>query len=194
MGRGFVPYLGQHQSLQLWRFSSPLESPKIRFSQPGRGKKNKKGEADKMKWNVLYKEQGSTADLWDVSSGGGDCGATARLRGNSLGHRCAIFVIWHIVCHLRKRPKKKKGRVNNYSFLYRDCELSAASCWLWSPWPVQPRLASSTELISPLHANWLPIAETGLDWAGPGAPYLWRLIDEGLGWDDRDLCGGDATG
>ena len=93
-----------------------------------------------------------------------------------------------------KDQKKKKGRVNNYSFLYRDSELSDASCWLWSPWPGHPRPASSTELISPLHANWLPIADTGLDWAGPGAPYLWRLIDEGLGWDDRDLCGGDATG
>lgn len=131
------------------------------------------------------------SDLWDVSSSGGNWGAAGGLWGNSrgAGHSWALLVFCAVVCHLRK----KENVSNEFFRITRPWTLfGAASCSFWSPILVLPDLpALRCWFVPPCKES---TVDTDLGWAGRWSPYLWRLIDEGLGRHDRDLCGGDATG
>lgn len=105
-----LPCLGQCQSLQLWQFFSPHESPWSHFSQPDRSKtfchfQNKprrhisyfRSTIPRKKKKISDPElnhyECSYSHLWDVSGGCRDGGATGGFRGNACGagHGHAVF-------------------------------------------------------------------------------------------------------
>lgn len=135
------------------------------------------------------------ADLWNVGGRGGDCGATSRLRGNSLGagHRCPIFVhVCPINCHLQ--TFERKLRISSGPCLHQVLRLLLCCLELNVLHPA-----------CPLHPTWLSLIFSSHDfhsvqlrhtwqWQLPENPYLRWVIGEGLGLDKGDLCGGDASG